>query len=432
MTFSIIKNKEVLSINNLRKDVLEIVEFGYQAVLTENVLYKNLSLEKNILKIKDKKYDLRKYEKIYVVAVGKCANTSAKKIEEILGDKIEEGVVLDIELDKFKKLKSLKGSHPYPSEENILATKKIISILEKANKKDLVISLISGGGSSLLCAPALGVDCEMLKNISSELMNHGASIREINIVRKHLSQIKGGFMAKLVAPAKLVSVIFSDVPGNDISSVASGPTVLDITTKEDAKMILEAYSLGDYTGSLGGAISLLHETPKETETFKFVDNILMLTNVVALEEMQKKAEELGYQTIIESSELQGEVSEAVEEVFKKDFQDKSCIIYGGETTVKIKGGGKGGRNQEFALSAIRFLQKNMLVLAVASDGWDNGDVAGALVDENVIKKISEKDLDIEEFLGDNNSYEFFEKVGGHIKTGRTGVNVADFYLILKK
>ncbi|MFH0846303.1 MAG: DUF4147 domain-containing protein [Patescibacteria group bacterium] len=429
---SIIKNKKELETSDLRKHALEILEAGYHSVLTETILEDNFFLKENILKIKNKKYDLKEYEKIYIIAVGKCANASAKKVEEILGNKIEDGIVLDVEVAKFKKLKSLKGTHPFPSEDNISATKEIIDILEKAKKKDLVLSFISGGGSALLCAPSLGVDCEMLKGISSELMNRGASINELNIVRKHLSQIKGGYFAKHVSPAKLVSVIFSDVPGDDISSVASGPTVLDITTKEDARMILEAYSFGEYTGTLGGAISFLSETPKEIETFKFVDNILMLTNVVALEEMEKKAEELGYKAIIESSELQGEVNEIVEKIMEEPRDSKTCVIYGGETTVKIKGGGKGGRNQEFALSTLRFLEKDVLVVAVASDGWDNSDVAGALVDEEILKSVKEKKLEVIEFLKENNSYEFFEKVGGHIKTGRTGVNVADFYLIIKK
>ena len=432
MKLPIIKNIKKLAVNSLRQDALDILEVGYKSVLTEKVILENISLEQQILKIKDKKYDLKKYRKVFVVAIGKCANQSVGILEDVLGDKITDGVVLDITQGQFKKLKSEIGTHPLPSEQNILATKSILRILKEAGKDDLIITIISGGGSALLCAPVDGLESELLQQITQLLMKKGATIEEMNIVRKHLSQIKGGQLAELVYPTKLVSIIFSDVPRDDISLVASGPTVIDKSTKEDAQIILESYLDDDLTEEGGGYIPFLKETPKEQKYFENVDNILLVSNKVALEAMQTKAEELGYETMVESVELQGEARELGKNFIKQTAPSKSCRIWGGETTVQVDGGGKGGRNQEFVLGALADLQGDMLVTAVASDGQDNTDVAGALADGELLEKIQKEKIGIGEYLENNDSYGFFKKVGGQIKTGQTGINVADFYLILRR
>ncbi|MFH1402050.1 MAG: DUF4147 domain-containing protein [Patescibacteria group bacterium] len=432
MKTTIIKNIKDLATNSFRQDALDILEAGYQAVLTDKIILKNVSLQEDVLKIKNKKYNLKKYKKIFFIAIGKCANQSARIFENILGDKITDGVVLDVKKDKFKKLKSKVGSHPLPSKENILATKSIVEILEKAGKNDLILTIVSGGGSALLCAPVMGVDDESLKKITQSLMVKGATIGEINIVRKHLSQIKGGQFAQLAYPAKLVSLIFSDVPGDNISMIASGPTVMDETTKEDAQIVLESY-FGLEQISIGKEmISFLKETPKEQKYFQEVDNILLVTNNVALEEMQKKAEDLGYDAYIETTDLQGEAKELSGKLLSENILPKSCHIWGGEMTTQVNGKGEGGRNQEFVLGAVAKLPENTLIAAVASDGWDNTDAAGALADDILLDKINETGIDSEEYLLNNDSYNFFKKMGTQIKTGKTGINVADFYLILKK
>ncbi len=307
-----------------------------------------------------------------------------------------------------------------------------MEVLEKVQKDDLVIAIISGGGSSLLCNPVAGVDNESLGQITQSLMGKGATIGEINIVRKHLSQIKGGQFAKLVFPAKLVSVIFSDVPGDDISMIASGPTVLDETTKKDARIVLESYFGLEQPNEEMEMISFLKETPKERKYFQNTDNVLLVTNEIALKAMQKKAESLKYETDIEVADLQGEAKELGRKLISDKFLPKSCHIWGGETTVQIKGGGKGGRNQEFVLGALTDLPEETLVIAVASDGWDNTDVAGALADSVLSEKIMAKKISPKEYLENNDSYSFFKKMKTQIKTGRTGINVADFYLILTK
>ncbi|MCK5021818.1 MAG: DUF4147 domain-containing protein [Candidatus Pacebacteria bacterium] len=428
----IIKNIDELATNPLRQDALDILEAGYESILTDKIISQSVSLDENILKIKDQKYDLKKYKNIFLIAAGKCSNESAHIFEEVLGDKITDGVVLDLESFNFKKIKSKIGTHPFPSEQNINATKSIIKILEKSKKDDLIISLISGGGSSLLCSTSEGIGCDFLKELSDELIKKGATIGEINIIRKHLSQIKGGHFARLAYPSKVVSVIFSDIPGDDISLVASGPTVLDKTTKQDAKMVLESYSIDDLEGKLTQAISFLTETPKDEKYFENVDNILLVTNMIALKAMEKKAEDLGYETVIELSNIQGEAKGLINKLVAESYLPKSCHIWGGETTVQVLGDGKGGRNQEFVLASLGNLPKDVLVLAAASDGQDNTDVAGALVDYEVLKEISDKEIDWREYLENNDSYNFFKKIKTQIKTGRTGINVADFYLILKK
>lgn len=427
----IIKNFEKLATNPLRQDALKILEAGYQAVLTQEVMVKNVFLENNFLKIKDKKYNLKNYKRIFVVALGKCANQSAKILEDILGEKITDGIILDINSAQFKKLKSEIGTHPFPSEQNILATKSILKILKEIKKDDLLITIISGGGSSLLCDPVDGMTSENLKEITQRLMKKGATIGEVNIVRKHLSKIKGGQLVELIYPAKVISLIFSDVPQDNLSLVASGPTVLDESTKRDAQIILESYlSRGLLEGEDNG-VSFLTETPKDKKLFTEVDNILLVSNKMALEAMQKEAENLGYQTSVDE-DLEGEARELGADLIRQEISPKSCLMWGGETTVQITGGGQGGRNQEFVLGALKDLPDDLLVMAVSSDGRDNTEVAGVLADSELLEKVKSENIDVDEYLENNDSYNFFKQVGGQIETGPTGINVADFYLILRK
>jgi len=426
----VIKNFKKLATNSIRQDALKILEAGYQAVLTWKVMIESIFLENNFLKIKDKKYNLKNYKRIFVVAIGKCANQSAEVLENVLGDKITGGVVLDVVSSQFKKLKSEVGTHPFPSEQNVLATRLILKILKEVRKDDLLITVVSGGGSSLLCDPVEGVGSEVLREIAQRLMRKGATIGEVNIVRKHLSKIKGGQLAELVYPAKLISLIFSDVPQNNLSLVASGPTVMDESTKEDAQIILESY-LGDGLSGGENYVSFLKETPKDRKLFVGVDNILLVNNKMALEAMREEAESLGYQTLV-GEDLEGEARELGADLIEQAISPKSCLVWGGETTVQITGGGQGGRSQEFVLGALKKLSSDLLVMAVSSDGRDNTDVAGALADSELLEKVREKNIEIDEYLKNNDSYNFFKQVGGQIETGLTGINVADFYLILRK
>jgi glycerate-2-kinase len=422
----IIKNYDTLATNDLRKKALDILESGYEAILTKNIIRGAITREGNDFCVKDMNVCFDDYERIFFVGVGKCAVDAASVIEEIIGDKLTEGIVLDVKSGVFQKLTSRVGTHPYPTEQNVEAAKEIEKMLEKTTEKDLVLTVISGGGSSLLCLPH-EIKCGEVAKITKALMDKAAPIRDINIMRKHFSEIQGGGLARMAYPAKVVSLLFSDVPGSDIGLIASGPTVLDMTTKIDAEKILLKYDL--FTVCDISPSDIL-ETTKDEKYFKNVSNLLVATNTIALETMAETATKLGFPAVICSDCAEGEAKDFGKKIASDIYAVRGCYLYGGETTVSVSGTGSGGRNQEVVLGALSSIKEGMLLLAAASDGWDNSDVAGAVADKELLSLAKEKGLDPETFLKENNSYEFFNLTGGQIKTGRTGANVADFYFVL--
>jgi len=426
MNLPIIKNWNELSTTSLREDALQILEAGLESVATENVIESQIVLKDGDLCIKDARICLGLYKQVFFVGIGKCALDAGGVFEKLLGDRITDGIVLDVRGGVLKKLRSYVGTHPYPSEQNLEATRAIVKMFDNITVEDLVITVISGGGSSLLCMPH-DLKCEVLANITKGLMDKGASIHEINIVRKHTSDIQGGQLAKLLFPATVISFIFSDVPGNDMGTVASGPTVMDASTQEDAEKILAKYDILTLC-------TLPHcelvETPKNPKYFERVTNILLVTGHKALEAMAKKAIALGYKSTIVTDNLEGEARVVGEKLAREENASRVCKLYGGETTVRVWGQGKGGRNQELVLAALSHLVTNKVIVAAASDGWDNSDVAGALGDKDLFEHAQGLHADPSQFLDTNNSYEFFSRIGGHIKTGRTGINVSDLYFIL--
>jgi glycerate-2-kinase len=251
----------------------------------------------------------------------------------------------------------------------------------------------------------------------------------VNTVRKHLSDILGGQLAKFAYPATVVSFIFSDVPGDDLSIIASGPTVRDTTTIDDAEYILAKY---DVLNQCKLPNCELVETPKEQKYFDRVLNILLVTNKRALLAMEEKAKALGYHAEVKETALSGIASTLGKAFANMPMPPRSCLLYGGETTVEIRGTGEGGRNQEFALAAVPDIPDDRVLVAAASDGWDNTDAAGAICDAGDRKRARERSIDPEQFLTHNDSYHFWQKTGGAILTGRTGINVADFYLIINQ
>lgn len=420
---SIILNKdELLETNSeLRSCALEILEEGYLAINTEKILRERIVLEKGgTLCIEDTGFQCSFYDRIFFIGIGKCAFDGAKVIEDILGDKLTDGIVLDVKAGVLQRIQSYAGTHPYPSEINMSVTRQILDMVKGVTERDLVLILISGGGSSLLCLP-YQIDCESLVEITKTLTKKGADIHELNTVRKHLSEVQGGGLAKICYPAQVISLIFSDVLGNDISMVASGPTVFDTTTNEDAKNILEKYDIQ--------SPSLL-ETPKDPKYFLSVKNTLVCSNENALKAMKLKAENLGFNTLIEDRALAGDATEVGRTFASREPSPKTCILFGGETTVKVKGNGEGGRNQEMALSALSYLKPNSLLLSAASDGWDNTEFAGALADTALLEKAKNLNLIPEKYLAESNSYHFFKQVGGALCTGRLGSNVSDLYIML--
>lgn len=413
----IIKNFKSLATSKERKLALMIAEAGLQAIKTENVIRKYVKLKYDTLKINGRSYNLSKYKRIFVIGAGKASFKMAKEIEKILGKKITSGLVIDIVPGRLKRIRVVKGSHPVPSKKNLVATKKIVDMISGLDKDDLVICLISGGASALLSYPAITLK-EMIR-LNKRLLRCGANIREMNTVRKHVSRIKGGNLAKRIYPAKLVNMIFSDVVGDELSVIASGPTVRDNTSISDAERIIRKYKLGRIK---------LFETPKNPRYFKNVDNILLLNNKVAVDAMAEKAKRLGLDAMKYSTRIAGE-ARLVGKKLASMARLRTAFIAAGETSVTVRGNGKGGRNQELVLGAIENVKGTMI--SIGSDGRDNTDAAGAIVDRNSLKKVQRLKLDYKRYLKNNDSYNFFKRMKDLIFTGPTGTNVADLIVYVK-
>ncbi|MFZ3011894.1 MAG: DUF4147 domain-containing protein [Minisyncoccia bacterium] len=426
MRKSLIKNFDELATTSNRETALQIMEAGVRAINTEEVISKSISLEGDILDIQGEVFDLSLFEKIKVVGFGKSSPEAALALEKILGSRINTGAVVGLSEVDCKYIEIFIGTHPKPSKENVIAGEKIFEVVKNSSEKDLIIVLVSGGGSALLCS---GED-EYLQGskLYDAFLGAGKTITEINTVRKHLSSFKGGGLAKIAYPATVVGLIFSDVPGDVFKDVASGPTYKDETTIEDAKGIIVENDLGNFN---------LIETPKEDKYFEKVYNFVLVSNKIAVEAMAKKAKELNLKINIISTDLYDGVDNALKKIFyKKDDTEKEFVnLAAGEPSVKVpKGGGQGGRNLHMGLSVIeeKYIDENSVFVSFASDGMDNSDAAGAVVDVGTIKKAEELGLDVKDYLSRFDSYNFFQKTGDLIITGKTGANVSDLMIFLNK
>jgi glycerate-2-kinase len=419
----IVRNYRQLAVTPERKAALRIIEAGPEAIATPAALKRKIRRRGNILSIDGRNFDLTEFERVFVVGGGKAAFPAAVFLEKILADRLTGGAVVDVRGKSLEKIKVFIGDHPYPSARNVRATREIIKTLKSAGKNDLVIAVVSGGGSALLAAPAK-VGLKELRETTKKLILEKADIREINTVRKHLSLIGGGNLAKLAYPAEVVGLIFSDVPFSDLGLVASGPTFRDKTGRSEAGKIIRKYNLPEI---------VLSETPKNPQFFRNVSNFLIVDNRTGLEAMAEKARELGFRSEIKTSRLRGEARRVGAEIVATTAVKKTIRLFGGETAVKVRGKGKGGRNQELVLAALGKLKPNQLIAAIDSDGKDSvSGAAGALADRLTGKKAKKLRLNSEEYLRDNNSYGFFRKTGDVIITGATGSNVADFTIIINR
>lgn len=426
-----IQNSKELAISPLRKDALEIIEAGLESIDTAKIIRENVRVEKGELFIQDKKISLEGVKRVFVVGIGKCALEAGEVIEQKLGEMLTGGIVLDVHGKKLHKIKSLIGTHPFASEINIDVTKEIIDLLNGMTCDDMVIFLISGGGSALLCQPE-NFTCHDETAIIKCLLDSGVPIKEMNTVRKHLSLARGGYLAQYAYPAKVVSLIFSDVLGDELEFIASGPTVMDTTTVADAEKVLDKYQVW---GKCLVKPAILIETPKDEKYFQNIENILIVSNSIALNAMKKSAEKLGYETTIKTTAFSGEAKEIGPSVVKElsKVKNKSVLLYGGESTVTIiKKSGKGGRNQELVLSALPHLKDGQLIVSFDTDGRDNTDFAGAFGDTHTNEKAGKLGLNPSEYLAssENNSYYFFEQVKDYLMTGNTGSNVSDIIIAM--
>ncbi len=424
-----IKNFDELATTPARASLLAIAEAGYDAIKTDTVIRSNVTRDGSILSIQSKSYDLSEYENVYLLGIGKCALDSAFELESILGSELTDGVILDVRRsEELKKVRSYAGTHPYPSEDNVTYTKELLSLAEKATEHDLVIIVVSGGGSTLLCQPETHTVADE-SGLVHFLFKAGATIEELNTIRKHLSKARGGFLAKTAYPATVIALLFSDVPGDDIRTIASSPTVFDESRLEDALRVFDKYD-GESSGFLRDHF---FETPKDESLFLTTTSTLILKNSTALDAMKECAQSLGYQAEVKETKLQGEARVVGQELVHalRMAKARTVHLYGGETTVTITGPGKGGRNEELSLAALPILEDDEIVVSLASDGRDNTDYAGGIADKYTRGKAEDAGLIPGAYLDTNDSYTFFHSLQQGVVTGYTGANVADLVIAIK-
>ena len=387
----------------------------------------------------------------FVVGMGKASVQMAKAAEDILGDRIEEGLVVTKygHGGKLRRIKVLEAGHPVPDQAGTRAAEEILKVALRAGEGDILLCLISGGGSALTPLPPEGITLEEKRRTTELLLRCGARIEELNAVRKHLSRIKGGRLAEAANPARVVSLVLSDVVGDPLEVIASGPTVPDPTTFEDCILIARKYGIWEeLTSSVRmrfemGAKGDLPETPKPGDpAFSSCKNTIVGNNRTALEAARREAEVRGYKALLLTSFLQGEAREVgralasvVKEVRKsgEPVEPPACLLCGGETTVTVRGKGKGGRNQELALAMVGELAglEGVLVLSAGTDGTDGPtDAAGAFVDGGTSKRARKLGLEPDDYLRENDSYNFFRALGDLFVTGPTGTNVMDLQIAL--
>ncbi|MDC0209878.1 DUF4147 domain-containing protein [Nitrosopumilus sp.] len=424
----IIQNFEELAVTDKKKDCLEILEAGLQAANPQNILPHYVT--PNEIKINGKVIDISKYSNIYTVAFGKAGDSMTRAINSIIS--IKSGIIVIPKGSKAKikgkKFQIFNSNHPKPDKTSVKAAKEVMKFVENKKNKELIIFLVSGGGSSLLAMPD-EITLSDKVHVTDLLLKSGSTIQEFNCIRKHLSKIKGG---KLVQNMKCdgISLIMSDVEDDDLSSIASGTTYMDNTTYQDAMDIIEKYRLKrkipiEVLQVLGNG---LHDQKPETPKKSKMDNFIIANNSNCLESMEKIARTKGYK--VTKIQNYGDIKEVVKKILENISEEqKTCLIFGGEPTVKVLGKGEGGRNQELVLRILKNTQKfkKITIASMGTDGIDgNSNFAGAIIDNVKV------DLNVmKEFLKNSDSARFFQKQKGNIKTGYTHMNLTDIGIILK-
>jgi glycerate 2-kinase len=440
----------VKSSAELRNDVMSIFQAGLNAADPVGAIHRHVNLAGDQLMVGETAYDLARYKELVAVGAGKASARMAQALEDLLGARLSGAV--NVKYGHGVPLKFIaitEAGHPLPDEKGVRGTLKILERLEPCDEESLVFFLISGGGSALLPCPADGLTLRDKQVMTQALLDCGATIQEMNALRKHVSRVKGGRLAKAAYPATVIALILSDVVGDALDSIASGPTVPDPYCFTDCLGVIDRYGIGDKIPPSvrqyleRGAAGEFEETPKAQDpAFQKVQNLIIGSNRLAMEAAKRKAEELGYRSLILSSLIQGETREAaaLHAAIAKEIRatghpvaPPACVISGGETTVTIRGNGLGGRNQEFALGAAIGIadSSGIVVLSAGTDGTDGPtDAAGAIVDGMTVQKARRIGLDAMQFLQDNDSYHFFQPLGDLLATGPTLTNVMDLHLLL--
>ena len=435
----------------LRKDLWKIVQAALQAVSPEVCLRHGVALKGEQLVVKGQGIDLSRIQRVIVVGMGKASARMTAALEGMLGARISAGLV--VTADGYgvatTMVEVVKAGHPIPDERGLAAAQRIAALVASAGEEDLVIVLISGGGSALFSLPAEGLTLSDLSRVNELLLSSGATIQEINTVRKHLSQVKGGQLARRAFPAQLLALVLSDVPGDPLDAIASGPTAPDPTTFVQAKQILQHYGLWMKIPSPvrfhieDGLCGNVPETPKPGDPlFEQVSNVIVGSGTVAASAAQAEGERLGYRTLLLTTSLEGEAREVgtnlaslAREVvhYGRPVQTPALILAAGETTVTVRGTGKGGRNQELVLSAALGIDglANVVIASLGTDGRDGPtDAAGGMVDGETVARMRAQGIDPGRALANNDAYTALQGSGDLMMTGPTGTNVADLCFLI--
>jgi hydroxypyruvate reductase len=437
--------------SQLRDEARRIFAAGVAAVDPVAAVQQAVRRDGETLVVAHTGYDLRRYAHIYVVGAGKAGATMAQGLEAVLGDRLGAGTVT-VKYDHkapVSRVMIREAGHPIPDAAGVQGAEAIMQVAQQAGADDLVFCLLSGGGSALLPAPVSGITLAEKQQLTGLLLACGASIDEINTIRKHLSQIKGGQLARRVAPATLITLVLSDVVGDRLDVIASGPTVPDPSTFQDCLELLGRYELlaqvpaSILTHLQQGQAGACPETPKAGDAaFGHAQTVIVGSNRTALLAARQTAQDLGYRTLVLSALIQGEAREVarVHAAVAREIRASgmplappACVLSGGETTVTLRGPGKGGRNQEFALAAALELAglDRVVLLSAGTDGTDGPtDAAGAFADGQTVARAQALGLHPGHALRHHDSYVFFNALGDLLRTGPTGTNVMDMQLLL--
>jgi len=446
-------NSKSKEIQMMRDDAVKIFFSGLQAVEPGAAVKNYCRIDDDRFFIGDRIYDLSRFNNVFVIGAGKASAPMAAALEDLIGKRITDGII-NVKyghLAELKRVKLIEAGHPVPDESGERGSHAILNLASNAQKDDLVLCLMSGGGSALLPLPAEGLTLKDKQDTIKVLLACGATIHEINAIRKHTSMIKGGRLARATYPATLVALILSDVVGDNLDVIASGPTVPDSSTFMDCMEIFKKYNITaklpanvvtHIESGIGGSVP---ETPQSGDpAFDRTHNQIVGSNFEAISAAKKEAETLGYNTLVLSSMIEGETRPVAHvhgaisrEIIKSGhpIRPPACILSGGETTVTITGTGLGGRCQEFALAAALDISgnRNIVVLCGGTDGTDGPtDAAGAIVDSNTITRAMAMGLDPHHYLSNNDSYHFFETLGDLFITGPTNTNVMDLRIVLAR
>ncbi|MBI4908051.1 MAG: glycerate kinase [Acidobacteria bacterium] len=435
----------------LRKDALAILRAALKAADPVEAVARHLSVDGHSLHVGRQRYSLEMFQRVFVIGAGKASAAMAVAVERALGRRIHSGLI-NVKYGHVARLRRIELNecgHPVPDEAGVAGSRRLAAMVDGAGEGDLVICLVSGGGSALMPAPAEPITLAEKQETTRLLLACGATIHEINTIRKHVSSLKGGQLARAAYPATVVTLILSDVIGDNLDVIGSGPTAPDSSTFSAALAILRKYAILDRVPPAvrerleQGLEGRIAETPKPgAKELSRTQNVIVGSNRLAVAAAKKHASSLGYRALVLSTAIQGETRDiaGMHAAIAREVRDSgqplrapACIISGGETTVTLRGQGKGGRNQEFALAAAIEIEglRDIVLLSAGTDGNDGPtDAAGALCDGQTVARATAAGLNAAAFLADNNSYAYFDAIGDLIRTGPTNTNVMDVRLAL--